>query len=135
MPIFNINPLALLLAVVINMVLGSLWYSPLLFAKQWLKLTGKSESELKKTSMVQAMGLAFLTSVVMAFILVQVILPAPVSFVSGMVIGFWMWLGFVATSTAAPYIFERRPWGLYFINNSYNLISMMLMGGVLALWR
>lgn len=132
---FNVNYLALLAVVVMNMVIGYLWYSPMLFGKQWMKLIGKSEAELKKGNMAEAMSLMLLCAVVMAFILNQVVLPAPVNFVSGAVIGFWMWLGFVATSTAAPSIFEGKPWKLYFINNSYNVLTMVLMGGILAIWR
>lgn len=38
---FPINWWALLAAVVVRMVLGGLWYSPLLFLNRWMALTGR----------------------------------------------------------------------------------------------
>ncbi len=36
MPEVSVNLLAVLIAAVINMAIGALWYSPALFAKAWL---------------------------------------------------------------------------------------------------
>jgi hypothetical protein len=41
MPSVDINWLAIIAAVVVNMVVGFVWYSPAVFAKQWSKLTGR----------------------------------------------------------------------------------------------
>jgi len=43
-----INYLAVLVATVVNFVLGGLWYSPLLFGKKWMALMNVTEEEIKK---------------------------------------------------------------------------------------
>lgn len=42
MMILNINWLPVLVAAIANMAIGGFWYSPVLFAKQWMKLVGAS---------------------------------------------------------------------------------------------
>ena len=46
MPSVDINWLAIIAAVAINMVIGAIWYSPVMFAKDWAKLTGRKMNEL-----------------------------------------------------------------------------------------
>jgi hypothetical protein len=54
---------------------------------------------------------------------------------SGALTGFWLWLGFIATSNLETVLFESRPLGLYFINNGYHLVGLLGMGALLAVWR
>ncbi len=53
--------------------------------------------------------------------------------VEGALAGVITWLGFVATTRASAVLFEKRPLGLYWINAGYDLISLALMGTILAL--
>ena len=46
MPSVDTNWLAILAAVIVNMVVGFVWYSPALFAKDWAKLTGRKMDEM-----------------------------------------------------------------------------------------
>ena len=46
MDLSQISILAIILAVVANMIIGALWYSPLLFANVWMKSLGKTREEL-----------------------------------------------------------------------------------------
>ena len=42
----NINYLAVVVAAIVNMALGSLWYGPI-FGKAWIKMMKFSESDMK----------------------------------------------------------------------------------------
>lgn len=44
----DVNLVAVLVAGVVDMVIGALWYSPVLFAKSWMRLIGKKEEDMKK---------------------------------------------------------------------------------------
>jgi hypothetical protein len=44
-------------------------------------------------------------------------------------------LGFVAPSFGANYIFVRRPLSLYLIDAGYQIVSLMIGGIILGLWR
>jgi hypothetical protein len=138
MPYSSINWLAIVVAALVPMIVGALWYSPALFAKQWMQHIGKTEEEIKKASSNPAAmyGVTFLCALVMSYVLNYfVTYTSSFTFMQGVKIGFATWLGFVATTHLASVTFEFKPRGLYYINMGYNLIAFLLMGGILAVWR
>lgn len=48
MPEVNINYLAVLIAAIVSMIVGGLWYSPILFGKMWTKAMGWNEETMKE---------------------------------------------------------------------------------------
>ncbi|WP_408733658.1 DUF1761 domain-containing protein [Mucilaginibacter sp.] len=44
------------------------------------------------------------------------------------------WLGFVATVTLCTKLYEKKPWGLWVLDNAFWLISMMVMATILSVW-
>jgi uncharacterized protein DUF1761 len=128
----HINYLAVVVAAVLNMAVGALWYSPLLFAKQWLAATGKKDMG----NPGPGYAITTLGSLVMALILAYVAGQVDATtFGAGVKIGLIAWAGFVATTYAANYVFEGRSLKLYAINTGYFLVTLVLMGGLLAAWH
>lgn len=137
MPQVDINFFAVLLAAISAMILGAVWYSPLLFGKKWMKLMNKNEGELNKMkkSVRKAYGVTFVGAIVMAYVLAYIIGLLEVGTVfAGVQTAFWVWLGFVATTSLGGVLFEARPRDLYFINNAYHLASLILMGIIIGVW-
>jgi hypothetical protein len=127
----NVNLIAVIVAAVVNMVVGSLWYSKMMFANQWMKLTGKSMANMKGAN--QAMVMMAVVSLVEAYILAVVISAfGAIDLLGGAKVGFWIWLGFVVTTRASDILFEKRPAKLYQINVGYELVAFILMGAVIA---
>ena len=55
--------------------------------------------------------------------------------VSGGLMGaFFLWIGFVATVTLCTKLYEKKPWGLWLLDNAFWLISMMVMATILSVW-
>jgi hypothetical protein len=134
MPSVEINWLAILAAVIINVVVGSLWYSGKLFGKQWQKVTGKRAGEMGNGAL--GYGITILSSLLQAFILVHFVRYAgAITAVHGAEAGFWLWLGFVAATSIVHHIFEGRPWRLWQINAGYFLVVLVINGALLAAWR
>ena len=133
----SINFLAVIAAGIVPMVLGGLWYSKLLFANKFMALIAKAEEELKQGfNPGRDYGLSFLTALVMSYVLAHFVNYTHATTVGdGLQTGFWIWLGFVLTTNASTVIFEKRPAGLYWINMGYNLICLLAMGTILAVWR
>ena len=136
----EVNYLSVFVAGVVAMAVGAVWYSPLLFAKPWLAAMGSSEQQLKKrktqVSMSRAYGLTFLATLLMAFVLsVCIGYVDAMTIVEGAVVGFWLWLGFVATTLAATALFQGQPLVLYLINAGQKLVALAIMGSILAVWR
>lgn len=135
MPSVEINYFAVLVAAAINMAVGAFWYSRGVFGSRWSKLIGIKFEEMQKRGN-QGIYVSVITSLVTAFILAHFVRYAgSTSFSDGLVTGFWLWLGFVATMLASAYMFEGRPWKLWQINAGYWLVVLMVNGGLLAAWR
>lgn len=128
--------LAMLIAAAARMLLGWFWYSRILFAKQWKRLTGRDEKDLKKMSPATKLYLFELgASLLIAYMLGNIVgLFSAESVVDGATVGLWVGIGFVLTTTLGDYMFAKRPKELYFINNGYQLVSLVVMGIILALW-
>lgn len=133
----NVNWLAVLAAALVNMALGFLWYGPI-FGKAWMKLSGLTDAklnEMKNKGMSSTYVLSMLGALVMAFVMAQFVNISGASTVTeGALLGFWAWLGLVAPVQLTQVLYEGKSWNLYFINTGYYLVSLKLMGAVLASW-
>lgn len=134
----EVSFVALLVAAIVSMVIGMAWYSQALFGGAWAKALGLSSEALakqKKKGMGRTMITALVASMVMGYVLVAAIaVTGANSFAAGAELGFWMWLGFVATVSLGVVLWEGKPWKLWLINNGYQLVSIAVMGGLLAAW-
>jgi hypothetical protein len=134
----GVNYLAVLVAAIVNMAIGALWYSPSLFGKRWMELVGirPEDAERRAAGARRAYSWTFVASLVMAYALARILWYAKIgSLGGGAAIGLLVWLGFVATTTGANYLFENRPCRLYKINVGYPLVSLVVMGALLGAWR
>lgn len=119
--------------------LGALWYSPLLFERPFVALKGFTPEQveaIRAASHAGEVGGALAVSLLTAYVLAHFVRftgaeDAP----RGALAGFWLWLGFVATTNLSTVLFEGRPLGLYLINNGYHLVGLLGMGALLAVWR
>lgn len=132
-----INYWAVLVSAIGNMVLGGLWYSPILFGKQWMHYMGLTMEHMEKHKRAAQKSYAMATvgSLLMAYVLSHIVDYAGAStFVHGLQAGFWVWLGFVVPVSASSFLWEGKPLSLFVINASYYLVSLSLMGGLLTVW-
>lgn len=134
----EINYLAVLVAGVAAMVLGGLWYSPLLFGKAWMKLSGFTEKDMEKAKqkgMFLSYFFNFVSILVMAYVLSHFVdYAGATDWRGGLQAGFWIWLGFVATVMLGMVLWEGKPFRLYLINVLYWLVALLGMGAILAVW-
>lgn len=131
---FAINYLALLVATVARFLFGWLWYSPLLFGKAWMSLTNCTLEDMKR-NMPKAIPADLIASFIMSFVLVHAVHYAgATSAGQGAAVGFFNWLGFIATVMLATTLYEKRPIKLFLINSGFNLISLLFMGAIVAVW-
>lgn len=127
----NQKLLTVLIAAVLYMIIGMVWYSKYLFGPAWLKLCGMKESEMKKNK--QAILWGFINALVIAYFLAFFEDYLGVTTVSdGMFVGFCVWLGFVATTQISAVIWCATPFRLFMINTGAKLLSLLVMGGVIG---
>lgn len=131
---------SVLVAAVAAMILGFVWYSPILFANPWMRLMGVDPNDKAKLAEMRKgagklYGLAFVASIVSALVLAKIIAITTVNTIPyGMKIGFAVWLGFVTTVQLTGALFGKQPIKLYLINTAYQLVCYLVMGAILAVW-
>jgi hypothetical protein len=146
MPDIDINWLAVIVATIVNMLIGAAWYSPLLFLKPWTaeveKTIGKERFQLlhqamrSKSTAIRTYGLtaigAFLVSYVMGLIVDYRVAD---TLAEGVLVGVVTWVGFVVTTSLNTVLFEGRSPVVYLINNANHLVGFVVTGVILALWQ
>lgn len=131
----RINYIAVFTCVVVQFVLGLIWYSPWVFSDLWFSLA--------KTNIesFDAMGIRpYIFSIVALFIstyaLAWVMIKADARGVlSGAKIGFLMWLGFLAPLEFASNEFKGFALELSLIESCIDALNFTIAGAVLASWK
>jgi hypothetical protein len=130
-----INWLAVLAAVVVRMLVGGVWYSPLLFVKPWQALTGVTPESMR-SGLGKAIVLDLVMSLLMAVALATILGLAHVTdWSGGALIGLWSWVGFVLATQLPLMTYENRSLKLIAINTGAILVSLVLMGALLGGWH
>ncbi len=141
MHMHSLNWLAILVAAVSTMVLGFLWYSPLLFAKAWTREMGydpndKAKMDEMRKSAGPAYAGSFVASLISAFTLALILHGMRAdSLHFGLMASFHIWLGFVATVQFTGALFAKQSVKLFAINTGYQLVCFLAMGAILVLWQ
>jgi hypothetical protein len=139
------NYLAVLVAQVVFFLVGWAWYSQALFGNAWMKAVGKTaesiEKEKTEKNMGKAMAINFLGGLVMVFVTAHlinymfIVFPASNAVSIGLMTAFWVWLGYIAMFTLNQVTWEGKSWSFYFITVGYQLVGLLIIGVILAVWR
>lgn len=131
----EINYLAVLAAAGASFIIGLIWYSPFILGKSWRRLSGITDEEMKGRNPAVPLSVSFIADLVLAYVLAYFIQYAGINTaVLGMTVGFWSWLGFIATIQLTDAMFTGKPIGLYLINTSYRLAALVAMGAIIGYW-
>ncbi|MGZ6005360.1 MAG: DUF1761 domain-containing protein [Candidatus Saccharimonadales bacterium] len=134
MPNAVINWWAVLVATGVNMVVGAVWYSPVLFAKDWAKLVGRKMNEMGDGASSYAITTAgaFVQGLILSYIVAW---SNVTTAVKGAWLGLLIWLAFVAVTQGVNTIFAGGRKKLWAINTGYFLVVLVINGAILAVWR
>jgi hypothetical protein len=141
MPI-HINILAVLVAVLLNFILGFVWYAAL-FAKAWTKEMGYDPNmRPDRKAMMKGVALMivgnFLFAWVLAFYLGGWQFFPNAKETSSLAIGInsaiSVWIGFFVPVHLSRVVWEKHSWKLFFINSGYHLVATVLVALILVNW-
>ena len=138
-----LNWLAIIVAAIVIFALGGLWYSPVLFVKRWMALQNRTEEQMRAQAAssnmplmyASAFGTGFIIAAGMALVLAHFSSDIAPTAAHGAMFGFLFWLAFAAPTSYATALFSGKPKQLWLIDTSYNLVSFVLAGIILAVWR
>jgi Protein of unknown function (DUF1761) len=130
----HVNYFAVLVAALANYLIATIWYAAI-FGKVWKKLTGITDMKPSPVNII----LVFIGSLVLSFILYHSIVFGNAYFkmsgiAGGLMGGFFGWIGYIAPVTLSTKLYEKKPWGLWLLDNAFWLVSLLIMGVILSLW-
>jgi len=138
MHMHHLNWLAILVAAVSTMAAGFLWYSPMLFAKPWMREMGCDPNDKARVQEMQkragpAYTGSFVASLISAFVLALFLHWVHGEGVHvGVLTRFHVWLGFVATAQLTGALFTKQGMKLFAINTGNQLVCYLAMGAILG---
>jgi hypothetical protein len=134
----SIHVLPVVVSAIVVFLIGALWYSPVLFAKAWMRAHGHTPEKLREmqTQAGRAYAVSFVCYLVMAVamsILLQRV--GVVSVLTGIKLGALLGLGFAAPIGLTGNVFSDKPLSAYLIDAGYQIVYLIVMGAILAAWR
>lgn len=137
-PEVSINFWAVLAATAAAMAIGSIWYGPL-FGKHWMKLVGLKKKDTEKDWQIPMLTMLVM-AFIQAFILRHFIVYAAAFYPNysdvsvGLITGFWLFMGLILPLVLSSNMFARRPNELTYIEAGNQLVTLLVMGVILATW-
>jgi cation transport ATPase len=137
----QINVWGVLLATVLSMVVGFVWYARPVFGNVWMdlaKVKMEKDKDKMQKAMMSALLVALVGSLLTAYILAHLIFLSHHffnnSFLSdSLTTAFWVWLGLSLTRFAVHDAFEGRPMKLTLLNVGNELATLLAMGLAIGL--
>lgn len=129
------NYLAIIVSAVVYFVIGALWYSPLLFAKPWMKNVGRTEEQLRSGSKIVYLY-TLIAELVICFVLAFIIwvLGTPTC-LSAIKVGLFFSLGFTTTIIAINNWYGQRGTKLTLIDSGYHIVGIVFASIILTVWN
>lgn len=125
---------AILASAVVYMIIGFLWYSPLLFGSIRLKLKKTEQRDLRDQG--RAMAMSIINAVILSFSLAFIFdLMNIQNFLNGFFLVIFVWVGFVFPFTANEIIFGDKNRKLFLLDSANQLFSLLVMSLILSFWH
>lgn len=133
----QVNYVAVVLATLSSMVVGSVWYARSVFGNIWIKLARVDMSK-NRGNVATPIIVTFIVSLITAYVLAHVAYLSNQFFDHSflqdtMSTAFWLWLGFTAARFITHDAFEGRPAKLTVLNISHEFVTIMIMGFIIGL--
>jgi hypothetical protein len=135
---YTINFWPILIAAVVSFGIGALWYSPILFGKEWMALTKKTDSDMQaaKSGIWKFYLIQFVMTIIMFIVIGFVISAIGVARASdGAFVGFLAWIGLIAPVSMSNLMWKKEPGKLVLIETINYLVVLAIGGAIIGAWR
>jgi hypothetical protein len=134
----EINYIAVILATLSSMIVGSIWYTPKVFGNYWMRVADVTPSG-KASDAVRPIIITVIVSFVTAWVLAG---AAYISWdfyggsflVNTLVTALILWAGFTAARFITHDAFDGRPTGLTVLNVAHELVTIVIMAVIIGVW-
>nr|WP_199001208.1 DUF1761 domain-containing protein [Flavobacterium sp. ASV13] len=158
----QINYFTFLVAAIVTLIVGFVWYHPKVFGTIWMKENNFTQEELRKGNMLKIFGFTYLFAVMIAMtlasltihqsgalgmvggpLLVESAKPSFHAFMAdygtayrtfkhGALHGFMSGLFFAFPVIGINGLFERKSWKYIFVHGGFWMLTLALMGGIIC---
>lgn len=136
---YTINFWPILISAIVGFGIGALWYSPILFGKEWMelmKLDDMDIDEAKAKGIWKSYLTHFIGNIVSFGVLAFVIATSNASSAGdGVFFGFIVWLGFIAPIGISNLLWRKDPFKLVMIDTFQILIGLLAGGAIIGAWK
>jgi hypothetical protein len=134
----DINYLAVILATLSSMIVGSIWYTPRVFGNYWMRTSGVTPSGNSRDA-VRPILLTLIVSFVTAWVLAGAAFIAwdfygGSFFANSVVTAILLWAGFTAARFVTHDAFDARPAGLTVLNVAHEFVTLVVMAVIIGVW-
>ncbi len=159
----EMNYWAMIVAALVTLVVGFIWYHPKVFGTAWMHAAGLTEEELKTGNMLKIFGFTIILSLMMTMVIMALVvhqtgaygmvggmpsdetLPSFQVFMDdygmafrtykhGALHGFITGLFFAFPINAINGLFEHKSAKYIFINSGYWILTLTIMGAIICGW-
>ena len=130
-----INHLAVFVCALLSLVVGALWYSPVLFFKAWQKEAGLSDEQVAKANPLKTYSLTLVLAWIISYNLAFFLGDSKTNWQWGLTAGLLAGVGWASTMFVIISLFEQRSLKYMLINCGYITVYFALIGFVLGIWR
>jgi len=129
--------LAIITAAVAAFIISGLWYSPLLFGRQWLALRGiNAEAFADKKMPAGTMITEFARTLIIAFVLTHfIVITGTTGVLGALSLAVWIWVGFYAMILVGSVIHDKVSWKLAAIHAGDGLVRIIVMTIIISIWK
>ncbi|MDX6188827.1 DUF1761 domain-containing protein [Flavobacterium sp. Fl-318] len=158
----EINFIALLVAAIMTLVVGFIWYHPKVFGTVWMRESNLTEEVLRTGNMLKIFGLTYVFSLMITIVLMALTIhqsgavgmvggppliasakPSFAAFMAdygtayrtfkhGALHGFISGLFFAFPVVGINSLFERKSWKYILIHAGFWIVTLTLMGGIVC---
>ena len=128
----TLNWVAVIAAAVAGMVVGIIWYVPMVFGKRWADSVGRPVSTLSSMTPTTMVG-ALIMPLVMAYVLTLLIGGVgATSLVNGAIVGFLAALGFSSMASLNAFIYDGRNANWLTVTAGYQFVALTVIGAIIG---
>lgn len=133
--IYQINWFAVVVAACVGMLINAVWYSDLLFGKQWMKAIGLKKKDTEKPGVDLALVISLITLLITSAAVAVLVDVLHINGAwSGLLFGGLLGFGFLVTNNGMHKLYEQRPFSLFAITAVGDLLTLAAIGVILAVW-
>jgi hypothetical protein len=132
---FHLNHLAVFVCALASLVIGALWYSPVLFFKAWQKENGLSDDQIARANPLKTYSLTLVLAWIISYNLAFFLSDSKTNWKWGLIAGLLAGVGWAATMFIIVGLFEQRSLKYLLINCGYITVYFALIGFILGVWR